>query len=56
MTALFFGQITLCMCRSTQANLPNVGAVEQQTQMAESMVARNAALADESIRQELITL
>ncbi len=31
-------------------NIPNVNAVQQQTQMAESMVSRNAALAEESIR------
>ena len=31
-------------------NIPNVNAVQQQTQMAESMVSRNAVLAEESIR------
>ena len=31
-------------------SIPNVNAVQQQTQMAESMVSRNAALAEESIR------
>ena len=43
------------MCRATQANIPNVNAVEQQTQMAESMVSRNAALAEESIRSVLLS-
>lgn len=37
-------------CRETQMNIPNVNAVQQQTQMAESMVSRNAVLAEESIR------
>ncbi len=36
--------------RETQMNIPNVNAVQQQTQMAESMVSRNAVLAEESIR------
>jgi len=31
-------------------NIPNVNAVQEQTQMAESMVSRNALLAEESIR------
>ena len=44
----------LVFCRATQANIPNVTVVQQQTQMAESMVSRNAALAEESIRQELM--
>lgn len=35
-------------------NIPNVNAVQQQTEMAESMVSRNAALAEESIRLVLL--
>lgn len=42
--------ITSGLLRETQMNIPNVNAVQQQTQMAESMVSRNAALAEESIR------
>lgn len=38
------------LSRETQMNIPNVNAVQQQTQMAESMVSRNALLAEESIR------
>ena len=42
--------IPACLRREIQTNTPNVGAVEQQTQMAESMVTRNAQLAEESIK------
>jgi len=42
--------ITSGFFRETQMSIPNVNAVQQQTQMAESMVSRNAALAEESIR------
>jgi len=42
--------ITSGFLRETQMSIPNVNAVQQQTQMAESMVSRNAALAEESIR------
>ena len=40
--------------RAVQTNVPNVGAVEQQTEMAESMVSRNAALAEQAIKSLLL--
>lgn len=46
--------ITSTCLRENQMNMPNVNAVQQQTQMAESMVSRNAVLAEESIRSVLL--
>ena len=47
------GKLFRPVCREIQTNTPNVGVVQQQTQMAESMVTRNAQLAEESIRSVL---